>query len=159
MNPLYVDIGFAVLTLILLFVNYQSGFIKAAGHLIGLVLSIGLSIYGITWIEELTGYDLTSNVIVFIIAFLVLSIIINQILRFIVNAVDLVRRMFSIIPFVGLINSLLGAALGAVQAVLIIAGFAYVTIKYVPEGDLQNILLSSFSLHLAVDLLNKFGIL
>jgi membrane protein required for colicin V production len=159
MNPLYIDVGLLVITILLLFGGFKSGFIKTAGNLLGLVLSLGLSLYGLTWLEDLLGYKITEHAAVFIVCFLLLSAILHQLLRWLVSALDLMRRMLSIIPFVGLLNSLLGLLLGASQAALLVGGLAYITVKYLPAGAVQATLLSTQSLGFAVSSLKQLGIL
>ena len=142
-NPVIIDVILVVISILLIWGGYKQGFIRAAGSLLGLVASIALGIWGVTWIENLTGLELTNNTIVFVFVFLTLAIFISQIIRVIFSALDLVRRLMSIIPFVGLINSLLGAVLGVVQALILIAAVSYVTTHFLPMGKLHRAMLES----------------
>ncbi len=143
MNPIFVDVILVVISILLIYGGYRQGFIRAAGSLLGLVISIAIGIWGVTWLENVTGFELTRNPVVFIFTFLILSILVSQLLRLLVSALDLVRKLLSIIPFVGLINSLLGTLLGLVQAVLFIGLVAYVTQTYLPVGTIRYSLLNS----------------
>jgi uncharacterized membrane protein required for colicin V production len=143
MNPIFVDVILVVISILLIYGGYRQGFIRAAGSLLGLVISIAIGIWGVTWLENVTGFELTRNPVVFIFTFLILSILVSQLLRLIVSALDLVRKLLSIIPFVGLINSLLGTLLGLVQAVLFIGLVAYVAQTYLPVGTIRYSLLNS----------------
>lgn len=140
---LIVDIVLIVVSLFLLYSGYRQGFIRAAGSLLGLVVSIAISIWGVTWLEALTGFELTKNPIVFVLVFLTLAVVVSQIIRLIVTALDLVRKLLSIIPFVGLINSVLGLALGAVQVLVLLAGISYATVNVLPVGAFRHALLGS----------------
>lgn len=159
MNPLIVDVCLAVVSLLLIYGGYRQGFIRAAGSLIGLVISIALGIWGVTWLEQLTGFELTRNPVIFVGTFLVLSILISQLLRLVVSALDLVRKLLSIIPFVGLINSLLGTVLGVVQAVVFIGLVAYVSFTYFPAGTVRQTFLQAQLVHVAVGIEKTAGLL
>ncbi len=159
MDPLIIDIILAILSILLIWSGYKHGFIQAFGSLLGLVVSIALGIWGVTWLEDLTGFELTSNPVVFVGTFLILTLIVSQIIRLIVSALDLVRRLVSIIPFVGLLNSLLGLVLGVFQAGLLIAAVTYVTVTYLPSGVLYNALVASEIISTTIDLGQQFGLL
>lgn len=156
MNPLIIDVILIVISILLLWNGYRQGFIKAAGSLLGLVISIVVGIWGVTWLEEVTGFNLTRSPVTFVIVFLILSVIVSQIIRLIVNALDLVRRLVSIIPFVGLINRILGSALGLVQAALLIGAVAYLTVTYLPSGDVKTAMLESTLVGTGIDQWEKF---
>ena len=159
MNPLIIDVILVVISILLIWNGFRHGFIRAAGSLLGLVLSIGLSIWGITWIEDLTGFDLTSNPVVFVFSFLTLAIFLSQIIRLLVSGLGLVRRMLSIIPFVGMIDRGLGFALGVVQAAVLLAGVAYITVAYLPAGGLKTAMLESTFIGTGIDFGEQLGLL
>ena len=159
MNPLIVDICLAVVSILLIYGGYRQGFIRAAGSLLSLVVSIALGIWGVTWLEDLTGFELTRNPAIFVVCFLILTIIVSQILRLVVTALDLVRRLLSIIPFVGLVNSLLGMLLGVVQAIVFIGLVAYVVAAFFPAGRLQMTFLESRFIHTAIRIEKTAGLL
>lgn len=159
MNPIIVDVILVVISILLIYGGYRQGFIRAAGSLLGLVISIAIGIWGVTWLEHVTGFELTRNPVVFIFTFLVLSIIVSQILRLIVSALDLVRKLLSIIPFVGLINSVLGAVLGVVQALVFVALVAYVAWTFLPAGKVRATMLASQLVHTAVGAEHAAGLL
>jgi uncharacterized membrane protein required for colicin V production len=158
-NPLIVDVCLAVVSLLLVYGGYRQGFIRAAGSLLGLVISIALGIWGVTWLEQMTGFELTRNPVIFVGTFLVLSVLISQLLRLIVSALDLVRKLLSIIPFVGLINSLLGTVLGVVQAAVFIGLVAYVSSTYFPAGTVRQTFLQAQLVHVAVGIEKTAGLL
>jgi len=158
-NPIIVDVILIVVSILLVWGGYRQGFIKAAGSLLGLVISIAVSIWGVTWLEDLTGFDLTGNPVVFVFTFLTLAIFISQIVRLIVGGLDLVRRLMSIIPFVNLINKGLGLVLGVVQAVILVGALAYVTVTFLPTGAMRDVMLESMIIGTAVDAGEKIGVL
>ncbi|MEK7183798.1 MAG: CvpA family protein [Patescibacteria group bacterium] len=159
MNPIIVDVILVVISILLIWGGYRQGFIKAAGSLLGLVISIGVSIWGVTWLEDLTGFDLTGNPVVFVFTFLTLAIFISQIVRLIVSGLDLVRRLVSIIPFVNLINKGLGLVLGVVQAIILIGAVAYVTVTFLPAGAMKDVMLESVIIGTGVEAGERLGVL
>lgn len=159
MNPLIVDVVLVVISILLIYGGYRQGFIKAAGSLLGLVVSIAVGIWGVTWLEDVTGFNLTRNPITFVFTFLILSVIVSQILRLIVNALDLVRRLLSIIPFVGLINSLLGTLLGVVQAAVFIALVAYVSVRFIPTSQFRSTMLNAQLIKAATQVEHSVGLI
>ncbi len=159
MNPIIVDVILVVISILLIWGGYRQGFIKAAGSLLGLVISIGVSIWGVTWLEDLTGFDLTGNPVMFVFTFLTLAIFISQIVRLIVSGLDLVRRLVSIIPFVNLINKGLGLILGVVQAIILIGAVAYVTVTFLPAGAMKDVMLESMIIGTGVEAGEKLGVL
>ncbi len=159
MDPIIIDVILAVISLLLIWSGYKHGFIQAAGSLLGLVVSIAIGIWGVTWLEDFTGFDLTSNPAIFVLVFLTLTVVVSQIIRLIVGALDLVRRLMSIIPFVGLINRLLGMVLGLVQAAILIAALAYVSVTYLPAGAVSQAMFDSTLIGTAVSLGEQFSLL
>lgn len=159
MNPLIVDVVLVVISILLIYGGYRQGFIKAAGSLIGLVVSIAIGIWGVTWLERATGFELTRNPMIFIFTFLILSVLVSQILRLIVNALDLVRRLLSIIPFVGLINSLLGTLLGVIQAVVFVALVAYVSVRFIPSSQFRSAMLNAQLIKIATQAERSVGLI
>lgn len=156
---LIADIVIGVIALLFVVNGYNQGFIKAAGNLIGLVVSIFAGIWGVQWLENLTGMNITGHTATFILAFLIIAIIVSQIIRLIVGTLDLIRRLMSIIPFLGLINRLLGMALGGVQAAVFITGVAYVTVKFIPSSSWQAALLGSWLVGKGVFVAQQLGVL
>ncbi len=159
MNPLFIDIGLAVVALLFVIGGYRQGFVRAAGSLLGLVLSIGIGVWGVGWIERITGMNLTANPVLFMVAFIVLSVIVSQLLGFVVSMLDMVRKMISIIPFVGFLNSLLGAVVGAAQAGVLIGAVAFVMVNYVPPGVVRSSVLQSEVMKKTNQLIEKTGLL
>jgi uncharacterized membrane protein required for colicin V production len=156
---LLVDIGIGVLCLLLMVNGYNQGFIKAAGNLIGLVVSIVVGVWGVGFLEDITGFNLTGSTVTFILVFLLISIVISQIIRLLVGALDLIRRLMSIIPFLGLINRLLGLALGVVQAAVLVTLVSYVSLKYIPSGATQTAFLGSWLVDKGVFVAQQLGLL
>jgi membrane protein required for colicin V production len=156
---LIADIVIGVLALLFVVNGYNQGFVKAAGNLIGLVVSIFAGVWGVQFIEDLTGFNLTGHTATFILTFLLIAVIVSQLIRLLVSALDLIRRLMSIIPFLGLINRLLGLALGAVQAAVFITGVAYVAVKFIPSSPWQAALLGSWLVGKGVFVAQQLGVL
>lgn len=159
MNPLYVDIAFAVLAILLALQGWRQGFVRMAGSLAGLVLSVTIATWGLTWFEGLTGWKVSTNPITFVIVFLLLTLILTKIMGILIGILDLVRKIFSIIPFVGLTNSILGFAVGLIEAVMIVGAVAYAAVNFFPEGAFRAMLLAAESVSTAVEYLIAWNIL
>lgn len=159
MYSLYVDIAFAVLAIIMVFQGYRNGFVRMAGSLVALAVSATAATAGITWLESFTGWHVTTNPIVFVIVFLVLTLILTKIIGIGITILDLVRKIFSIIPGVGLINSLLGAVIGLAQALLVAAALAFAAVNFFPNGVVRTTLLESEVISNVVDIMAGQGII
>lgn len=159
MNPLFIDLGLAIVALLFVIGGYRQGFVRAAGSLVGLVLSIGIGVWGVGWLERITGLNLTASPVLFMVSFIVLSVVVSQLLGFIVSMLDMVRKMISIIPFVGFLNSLLGAIVGALQAGVLIGAVAFVMVSYVPPGVVRSSFLQSEIIKKTNQLIERAGLL
>ncbi len=159
MNPIFIDVILIVLSVLLIVGGWRQGFVRAAGSLIGLVISIGIGIWGVGWIENLTGFNLTGNPMVFIVSFLFLSFIVSQLIGFVVSALDLVRKLISVIPFLGLLNRFLGAGVGVAQASVMIGAIAFVMSNFVPAGGVRTVFMGSELIKVALEVESVVGIL
>ncbi len=159
MTPLMIDVIIIVLAFGLLASGWHHGFVRTLGSLIGLVASIVVAIYGATWIETTFGFSFLSHPLSGIVLFLTLALIVSQIVGWLINLLDLVRRLLSIIPFVGLLNSLGGAVVGLAQAAAMIVAMAFIAVEFLPESTLRSAVLESQSVSTAVDVLYQVGLL
>jgi uncharacterized membrane protein required for colicin V production len=159
MNPLYVDIAFGLLAIFLIFQGWRKGFVRMAGGLIGLAISATAATWGITWLENATGWPLSANPIAFVVVFLTLTLILTKLIGFVIGLLDLVRKIFSIIPGVGLLNTLLGAIVGGAEAALVVLAVAFASVNFLPAGDVRTMILESKSVSTAVDYLVKARVL
>ncbi len=154
-----VDICITVFALVLALAGWRSGFVRSVGGLLALIASIVASFYGMSWLHETYGLSFVEHPWLTILAFLLLTFVVGKIAQYIVETLDLVRRILSIIPFVNLLNNLLGAAFGVAQAAAAVAVLAYVTVTLIPLGDLRTSLLSSVAVGRAVDIESNAGLL
>ncbi len=154
-----VDICIAVFALLLALSGWRSGFVRSAGSLLALIASIVASFYGMDWLRETYNLSFVDHPWLTILAFLLLTFVVSKVAQYIVEALDLVRRILAIIPFVNLLNNLLGAVFGVAQAAAAVAVLAYVTVTLVPLGDLRTSLLSSVAVSRAVDIESNAGLL
>lgn len=157
MTPFIADIIAIVIAAGLILSGWHYGFVRTLGSLIGLVASIAVAIYGATWIEATFGFSFLQNPLTGVVLFLLLALIVSHVAGWLVNLLDLARRVLSIIPFVGLINSMLGALLGAVQATCIIVAVAFVAVTFMPDSATRTAILGAQSVGKAVDVLYQFG--
>lgn len=159
MTGTYVDILLIVMSFGLLASGWHYGLIRTLGSLIGLVASIVVAIYGATWIEATFGFSFLAHPLSGVVLFLTLALIVSQLAKWIVNLLDLVRRVLSIIPFVGLLNALGGALVGVVQAAFVVIALSFITVKFLPDSPLRSAALESQGVSRAVDVLYSAGLL
>lgn len=159
MNPLFVDVILVVLAVLFIVGGWRQGFVRAGGSLLGLVISIGVGIWGVGWIERLTGLNLTGNPVVFVACFLILSVLVSQLIGLVVGALDMVRKLVSVVPFLGLLNRVLGAVVGAAQAAVLIGAVAFVATNFIPRGSVRAMFLEAQLVKVAVAVENAVGIL
>lgn len=146
-------------TVIMALAGWRSGFVRSAGSLVALIASIAVAFYGMNWLRETYGLSLVDHPWFTIVGFLLLTLIVSRIAQYLVNALDLVRKIVAILPFVNLFNSILGAAFGVAQAAVAIAIFAYTAVTFVPVGELRTTLLLSQIMNRAIDIESTAGIL
>lgn len=157
MTPFIVDVIMIVLALGLVGSGWHYGFVRTLGSLIGLVASIAVAMYGATWIESTFGFSFLANPLAGVAMFLLLALIVSHVAGWLVNLLDLARRVVSIIPFVGLINSLLGAVLGALQAACIVVAIAFMAVTFLSDSPTRTSIIEAQSVGKAVDVLYQFG--
>jgi hypothetical protein len=134
MSPLVLDIAYLVLAVGLLAGGWQQGFVKAAGSLAALVISIVVSIWGIDLFKNIFGPSTLGNPLTIMVVFLILTLVISKILGLFVWVLDAIRRLLSFIPLVGLINSVGGLGVGLVQVLLASAFFGWILVTLPPEN-------------------------
>ena len=159
MTGFTVDIIIAVVALGLVATGWQHGFIRTLGSLVGLVVSLAVALYGSIWIQDTFGFNFFERPITGLVLFLVLAMIASHLAGWIVGVLDLARRVVSIIPFVGLVNSIGGALVGGVEAAATLGVFAFVAVEYLPDSALKTAALASRGVGAALDVLYRFGLL
>ena len=154
-----VDILILIFVVVMALAGWRSGFVRSFGSLLALIASVVASFYAMGWLHDTFGLTFAEHPWITISAFLVLSLIASRLAQYIVDALDLVRKIIAIIPFVNFINNILGAAFGVVQSALAILVLAYVAVTLVPIGDVRTSLLSSIVVGRAVDIESNAGLL
>ena len=141
------------------FAGWRSGLVRSLGSLVALIASAVASYYTMNWIHDTFGLSLTSNPWLAIISFLIISLIFTKIAGYLVDVLDLVRKIVAIIPLVNFINSTLGAIFGLLQSAIVIVVLAYISVTMIPNGDVRTALLTSSIINRAVDAETTAGIL
>ncbi|KKW30464.1 MAG: hypothetical protein UY72_C0012G0009 [Candidatus Uhrbacteria bacterium GW2011_GWD2_52_7] len=159
MTGTYVDVALIIISFGLVASGWHYGLIRTLGSLIGLVASIVVAMYGATWIEVTFGLSFFAHPLTGVVLFLVLALIVSQLVGWIVNLLDLVRRVLSIIPFVGLLNAIGGALVGALQAAFVVVALAFVTVRFVADSPARSAALESQGMSRAIDVLYGAGLL
>jgi hypothetical protein len=119
------------------------------------IASIAAAVYGVEWIQS--TFSITSPIAGFVV-FVLVALVVSRLLSWVVGALDLMRKFFSVIPFVGFLNSLFGALGGAVQAAFLCLAVAFVCVSYIPQSDTRTIVLSSHTMRISADLLITLGL-
>ncbi|MEK9155405.1 MAG: CvpA family protein [Patescibacteria group bacterium] len=153
------DIVLLLFTAVMLFAGWKSGFVRSLGSLFALAASVVAAFYAMNWIRDSFGYSFTANPWFTIITFVSLVIVAHWLAMYNVEALDLARKVISIIPFVNFVNSILGAVLGVLQSAVVILCIAYIAVTLLPSGNFRNNILSSTIVGRAVDMETNAGIL
>lgn len=154
-----VDIALIIFAIIMAFAGWRSGLVRSLGSLLALIASVVASYYTMNWINDTFGISLTSNPWLAIISFLIIVLIFSKIAGYIVDVLDLVRKIVAIVPFVNFINSTLGAIFGILQSAIVVIVLAYVAVMMIPASDIRTSLLSSLIISRAVDAETSAGLL
>ena len=153
------DIILLLFTAVMLFAGWKSGFVRSLGSLLALAASVVAAFYTMNWIRDSFGYSFTANPWFTIITFVSLVVVAHWLAMYIVEALDLARKVISIIPFVNFVNSILGALLGILQSAVVVLCVAYIAVTLLPSGNFRNNVLSSEIVGRAVDMETNAGIL
>ncbi|MFA5945412.1 MAG: CvpA family protein [Patescibacteria group bacterium] len=159
MNSIIVDIIFLVLALLLALQGWKQGFVRMGGSLIALVISVVLATWGVAWIESVTGWRISANPVVFVLVFLLVTLILTKLMGLAITLLDLVRKIVSIIPGIGILNSILGFIVGALEAGMIALAIAYATVNFFPASQVRTALVQSRTISTAVDVLVRMNVL
>lgn len=153
------DIIFVSVAVLMIFSGWRSGFVRALGGVVALIGSIAAAVYTMNWLSVHFDYSFAANPWVAIVTFPILSAVAHWIAMRLVHVLDLARKVIAIVPFVNSINALLGAAFGALQAVLFLLCFTYIVVVFLPTSDVRNEILSSISVSKAIDIETQIGLL
>lgn len=158
MQPYMIDIIFALIAFALIITGWRRGFVRMAGGLISLALSIAVGIWGVTWIEDALGIPLSGTFIGLLIAFLTIAIIVSAVLNLVVTLLDLARRLITMIPGLGLLHRFAGAAVGGVEAMVFALGVSYLAVYVLTAGEVRTLLLSTETLRYGAQVLAALGV-
>ncbi len=155
-----VDVALGIISALLIWRGWSKGFIHTAGSLIVLVVSL-VTTGWIFW-EAQTRFGVALSGLspwMLIGGYVLLSFVISQLLMFIVRIIDLARRLLSLLPFIGIMNSFFGAMVGAAQAVALIAALTFVSISYLPSGEVRRLILESQAVQFVASVEQEVGML
>lgn len=147
MQPYFIDIAFALLTLVLFITGWRRGFVRMAGGLLSLVVSVVVGIWGVGFLEDMLGIPLSSTFIGLLFAFLTIAVIVSALLNLLVSLLDLARRLFTLIPGVGFLHRFAGAIVGLLEAGAILFGVSYLVMYVLVSSSISTLLLSSQSIY------------
>lgn len=153
------DIILIAIAVIFVASGWTSGFVRAAGSLLAFVASVIAAFYAMSWFHDTFGIAFTANPWLTIVAFLVLVIIANKLASYLVDTLDLIRKVAGFLPFVNLLNSVLGAAVGLLQMGTLLIAFVYLVVTLLPVGDWRTAIVSSTIVSRVIDVETSFGVL
>ncbi len=154
-----VDLVLIVIALLFAAYGWKSGFVRSAGSLAAFVFSIVGSFYVMNWAHDAFGISFTAYPWLAVVGFLVVLGLTNTLAGYLVDMLDLVRKIIAIVPFVNFINSFLGAIFGLLQVGSLILVYAYLVVTIVPAGALRDASVTSNIVSRAIDVETGFGIL
>jgi uncharacterized membrane protein required for colicin V production len=158
-QPIFVDIAFAVLLVILCLQGWRQGFVRMGGSLVALAVSVVIATWGVAWLESVTGWHFSGNPVVFVIVFLLMTLILTKLTGLLITVLDLVRKILSVIPGVGMLNSILGLVVGAIEAGMVALAIAFATVNFFPQSEIRNALVQSYTISNAINALVKMNVL
>ncbi|MBI4438238.1 CvpA family protein [Candidatus Uhrbacteria bacterium] len=139
----FIDIVLLVIVGAFVFFGLFFGLVHTIGSLLGTILGIAVASHFVEPTFNAFGFLLgggsAARIILFIILFLVVSRLMGVLLWF----VEKIFGFFSIIPFAGLINRLLGAALGLIEGIVVVGVVIFYAMQVLPEDTLLVALESS----------------
>jgi Colicin V production protein len=137
--------------------GWRRGFVRMAGGLISLAVSIVAGVWGITWLEDVIGIPFSSHPIGLVFAFLMIAVLAGTVVNLLIGALDLVRRLFSVVPGVGLLNHLGGSAVGLLEAAVVVLGVSYLSVHFITDATWRALLLASQGIGYGIRTLSALG--
>lgn len=142
------DIILVVILLFFVWQGFKSGLIGAIGGFIGILVGIWAGTYymdeAADWISEAINIDnaALANILGFVAIFVGINIVVALL-------VIIINKIFHIIPFIDLVNKILGAFVGLIGGALAISALVYL-LSLMPISDaVSNALISSQLAHWA----------
>lgn len=154
-----VDIVIIILAILFALHGWRSGFVRSAGSLVAFVASIVGSLYLMGVAHDTFGISFTEHPWLTMIAFLLVLTIANQLAGYLVDTLDMIRKVIAIVPLVNFVNSSLGAIFGLLQVSMLVLVFAYFSVTLVPVGDFRNAVVTSEIISRAITLETNAGLL
>lgn len=142
------DVILIVLLLVFVWKGFRTGLIGAIGGFFGIIVGIWAGTnymdQGAEWIMRAIDIDniALANILAFIAIFVAINIIVSII-------VMIINRVFHIIPFIDLMNKLLGAFVGLLGGILAIAALVYLMSLLPISETISNALIDSQLAHVA----------
>ncbi|MFA6130752.1 MAG: CvpA family protein [Patescibacteria group bacterium] len=136
-----IDIILVVLFALFALAGFHYGFIRTAGSLAGLILGVLGGSYLVSWLADRFGALQTGwgSILLFIVTILCISSIVSWLVELLDELVDIL----SIIPFLKTINKILGGIVGFLEGVIALLAIAYLAESYLPEGFLRASIMGS----------------
>ena len=139
------DITLAIFVLVFVSIGFWFGLIHMVGSVVGLVGGILLAGY---YYQQLASFliqyiHLSPNLIRIISFFLILTIV-TRIVGFLVNVIDKIFKITTIIPFVKTFNRLLGATVGLLEGLVVVGLMVFFASRFPMGAAFELALRSSY---------------
>jgi len=136
----YFDIGLLIILASFTFNGLAKGLIRLLGQVVGLIVaSYVASHYYLNfyeWGKDLVNWSAGTEKFL---SFLILFVLVTSIIGAVFILIEKIFDLISIIPFTGLINRLLGGALGLLEGSLALGLILFVAVRYAWIGSLFGI--------------------
>lgn len=136
-----IDIIALILLLLFTLSGFASGFVRAFGNLVGFVLGFIVASWFLTMVADQVSF--TTRPILTLIIFLLIAAIVSFIIGWVIDLIEQLRKIISIIPFLKTINRLLGAVFGFAEGLLTLAAIIFFARFFLPETNLKSDILGS----------------
>jgi membrane protein required for colicin V production len=135
-----VDLILVILVGAFVFYGAFFGFIHTLGSLIGAIIGVAIASRIIDPISDWVGFIFGGGAWARIILFIIIVLVIIKLLGIVV---DLIERVWSIVPFGRSLDRLLGLVFGFIEGVLVIGIIIYFAMTYLPQGTVRSALETS----------------
>ena len=135
-----VDLILVILVGAFVFYGAFFGFIHTLGSLVGAIIGVAVASRIIDPIFDWVGFIFGGGHWARIILFVIVVLIIIKLFAIIV---DLIERVWSIVPFGKSLDRLLGLVFGFIEGVLVVGVIIYFAMQYLPEGAVRAALETS----------------
>ncbi|MBI5794174.1 CvpA family protein [Candidatus Uhrbacteria bacterium] len=139
----FIDIVLIVIVGAFVFFGLFFGLVHTIGALLGTILGIVVASHFVEPTFDAFGFLLGGGSVARIIIFIILFLVVSRLMGVVLWFVEKIFGFFSIIPFAGTINRLLGAVLGLIEGIVVVGVVLFYAMQVLPQDTLLAALDSS----------------